>query len=326
MAATIIATKNVSLDISPGAANPVVHCSQYDSGYQLTFTLYNGSSLFEIPNDCSVRIDEVKVDKTAYHGDLTISPTNKSKCYIWMATQMSIVPGDQICELVITNTATRRIGSANFILRVEPAPEADTSTYSVTQLAIGTDMQNKYPNLASFETALNAKAPLSATMGYEVQRQIQRGGSFRTNESDAYSGGAILIWHNGPVVHVTFTVTAQRLNIPAATERVVFKGLPAAAHRVYLTPTMVEFTAQSSTDSNGQTVTTQVPTSIGGNCVCTIRLASESRPVWDSTRGLYVSTAFDPTVLQIDGALNPTLIKKGWTIYGSFSYLTTESL
>lgn len=325
MATTIIANKNVELDISPGAAHAVVHCSQYDSGYQLIFTLYNGSTLFEIPADCSVRIDEYKADKTAYHGDMSIA-ANRSKCYIWMATQMSAVKGDQICEVVITNTSGRRIGTSNFILRVEPCPvtDQDPPVYSVTQLAIGSDMQSKYPNISDFETALNKKAPLTMTTGAELIGPWYRGTVFRPVAADAYSGGTILVWHNGPVVHVTFSVTFQLSYLESATERMIIGNLPATANRVYLTPTIIRFEEVTET-VNGQTVKKQVPHEVAGQCACSMRLASEKRPVKNAA-GVYVNTAYDPKVLQIDGTMNPTRLEKGDVIYTSFSYITTETL
>lgn len=325
MATAIIANKNVELDISPGAAHSVVHCSQYDSGYQLIFTLYNGSTLFEIPADCDVRIDEYKADKTAYHGTMSIA-ANRSKCFIWMATQMSAVKGDQICEIVITTTSGRRIGTSNFILRVEPCPvtDQDPPVYSVTQLAIGNDMQSKYPNISNFETTLNNKAPLSMTTGQEIVRPWSRGQCFRTVEADPYRGGTVLVWHNGPVVHVTFSVTFQVSYLEPATERIVIGNLPATANRIYLTPTIIRFSQVASTDAQGNQTTTFVPNEVAGQCVCTMRLASESRPVKNSA-GQYVNTPYDHHVLQIDGSLNPKRLEKFDVIYASFSYITTDT-
>lgn len=104
---------SVDLSMTPGGVLPVVHISQYDDRRTITFTLDESVSL----SDCMVegtRADGGTVSESATH-------TSSSNVVTWTPSlNFTQKKGDVLCELVF-GSYSPRIGSANFILRVEPA-------------------------------------------------------------------------------------------------------------------------------------------------------------------------------------------------------------
>lgn len=151
------------------------------------------------------------------------------------------------------------------------------------------------------ERAYAAGEVLSAHMGGELQKNLENGitgavvsrtswawgGSF--NSSDSY----VTAWRSGDVVVVTIAAKTST-TIPAKVDRNILTNLPAARNRVYAALTCVAFDENIS------------PTSIVGTVMCSIR------------------TDINPSVLKIDGGLNPTALTNG-TLYGTIAYITSEA-
>lgn len=156
MARSMIARQNIKLNLVPGGVPPVLNVSQYDSAYDVHFTIYNGAQLFEIPDDVSIQFQETKRDGNGFTVGATKS-AQPGQCYIWMQEQMSAVPGDQICELVMTNTTEDQIGTENFILRVEPAALNKKTVISESEIAYANQVLAQLGSVAAYKEQLNAQ-------------------------------------------------------------------------------------------------------------------------------------------------------------------------
>lgn len=156
MARSMIARQNIKLNLVPGGVPPVLNVSQNDSAYDVHFTLYNGAQLFEIPDDVSIQFVEKKRDGNGYDVGATKS-AQTGQCYIWMQKQMTAVPGDQICELILTNTTEDQIGTANFIMRVEPGPVDDDTSFSDSDIAYANQVLAQLGSVAAYKAQLDAQ-------------------------------------------------------------------------------------------------------------------------------------------------------------------------
>lgn len=156
MARSMIARQNIKLNLVPGGVPPVLNVSQSDSAYDVHFTLYNGAQLFEIPDDVSIQFVEKKRDGNGYDVGATKS-AQTGQCYIWMQKQMTAVPGDQICELILTNTTGDQIGTANFIMRVEPGPVDDDTSFSDSDIAYANQVLSQLGSVAAYKEQLDAQ-------------------------------------------------------------------------------------------------------------------------------------------------------------------------
>lgn len=156
MARSMIARQNIKLNLVPGGVPPVLNVSQNDSAYDVHFTLYNGAQLFEIPDDVTIQFVEKKRDGNGYDVGATKS-AQTGQCYIWMQKQMTAVPGDQICELILTNTTEDQIGTANFIMRVEPGPVDDDTSFSDSDIAYANQVLAQLGSVAAYKAQLDAQ-------------------------------------------------------------------------------------------------------------------------------------------------------------------------
>lgn len=106
------------LDIIPGGAAPVIHCSQGDVGRDFTATIYNSG--YSLPSDVDVVIRGKKPDKTVFEYELTYDDDTDEVAFS-TTEQMTIISGPVECELVFSNDGDI-IASANFVLMVEDSP------------------------------------------------------------------------------------------------------------------------------------------------------------------------------------------------------------
>ena len=118
-----------------GANPPVVHVSQYDKGLRtLVFTLYNGADLFKILTGYTAKILGTKPDGNAFEYAMTIEDENSVS--IVDNIQMTAVAGQTVCEVAIFGANAAQIGSANFILCVEPAAVDADQVLSDTDIPV----------------------------------------------------------------------------------------------------------------------------------------------------------------------------------------------
>ena len=110
-----------TLNLIPGAAPVVVHVNQYDRGYNIDFTIYDGDTVFSLSGYTAV-INIGKPDRNVYAGGRVTLQGNTAT--VTLEEQMTAMYGPCIAELVFTNSSGRR-ATANFILAVEKSPLED---------------------------------------------------------------------------------------------------------------------------------------------------------------------------------------------------------
>ena len=121
------------VDMIPNGVPLVVHVSQYDTEARtLIFELYKGDVAYEVPAGAVASIAGTKPDKTAFIYPMVIDDNVVS---IDLKQQMAIVAGDVLAEIQITNSSGK-IGSANFVIRVERGPIDENTVISETDLPI----------------------------------------------------------------------------------------------------------------------------------------------------------------------------------------------
>ena len=125
--------QNVDINLIPGGLLPIVNASQFDvQTNAVTFTLFQGSSLFELPDGAGVIVNGQKPDSTAFTYNASYVSGHTVKINI--SKQMTAVAGDVICELRVS-VGNADVGTGNFILRVERSP-LDDSVISETVLPL----------------------------------------------------------------------------------------------------------------------------------------------------------------------------------------------
>lgn len=126
-------TQKYNLNMVPGGMPVRVPVSQWDKGSRdITFTLYAGATLFEIPSGAAVRIDGRKEDGTCFTYN---TPGSGSTATVTLTEQMTACPGQTECQIVITS-GEKVVGSANFILAVEKDPLPANADLSATELSV----------------------------------------------------------------------------------------------------------------------------------------------------------------------------------------------
>lgn len=127
-------TQSINLNLVPGGVLPIINVSQYDKGSRtLQIVLFNGVTAYQIPDGSSVTIQGTKADKTGFQYEVDSFSGNVVTTDI--EQQMTVFPGDVAIELSIAK-GDDRLGTANFILRVEPAALADDTIISETELPL----------------------------------------------------------------------------------------------------------------------------------------------------------------------------------------------
>ena len=117
-------TIELKLDIIPGAVVPVIHVSQTDKTWRkLKFLLHARGSEFTIPSGTVALVNGKKADGKGFSYEGTVD-TESAAVTIGMQEQMSACPGPVIMEVMLQN-GSEIIGSANFIMMVEPGPLND---------------------------------------------------------------------------------------------------------------------------------------------------------------------------------------------------------
>lgn len=346
----ILMNQTTAVNLIPGTILPVVNVSQYDTGRQLTFTIYNGSTPFAIPDGSTVTFYELKTDGNGVAVDMSISSTSY-QCYVWMTSQMAPVAGDQMCEIVITNSDSRRIGTINFILRVEPvAVPADTS-FSDSDISTAQSVLNRIESVSAYEARLSdvefqmdTKAPIdhaSATGEYGTGSSTQyghlklwssllsapSGSGFAmeaTNVVNWYSDMATIAYYPGTASSPgwmfgdSFSQDDSKLYC-RRTARGVYqitfaarvKTAIAAGKDRYIVTNLPAASMRTYVQAVVVTYTTSGSTST----------PSAITPIMCAIRPEN-ELSYSNQILQVDGATNPNAIASGSTIYGSFTYIS----
>ena len=112
--------QKITLNMIPGGVLPIAHASQNDNNRDITFLLTEGGSDYTLGALTTVQITLKRPDGAVYSFYPTFTTdTNEIKAAFF--DDLTAVAGDCIAEVRVDDGS--KIGSANFILRVEPSPE-----------------------------------------------------------------------------------------------------------------------------------------------------------------------------------------------------------
>jgi len=130
------------IDLTPGksAFSTIIHCSQDDVGRPyLAYLVYLGE-LFEAPEGAEA---ELQIRKPSGNIIEAAAVVEGNTVYFELEQQYTVEKGNCVAQIVICYDGNR-IGSQNFILRVEPSPidsgkESETALNWVQQTAANAD-------------------------------------------------------------------------------------------------------------------------------------------------------------------------------------------
>lgn len=129
-------TNIYNLKLTPsqfGQNSIVVNCSQYDSLFRvIQFNLFNGNSIYSIPEGSVVTIRGTKKDNTGFEYECGFY---NNVVTFPIRDQITIYPGKVPAELRIVNDGDI-IGSWNFLFLVEESPLTNDTIISETQLPL----------------------------------------------------------------------------------------------------------------------------------------------------------------------------------------------
>ena len=155
-------TIELKLDIIPGAVVPVIHVSQTDKTWRkLKFLLHARGSEFTIPSGTVALVNGKKADGKGFSYEGTVD-TESAAVTIGMQEQMSACPGPVIMEVMLQN-GSEIIGSANFIMMVEPGPLNDAVISDSDMQAVMEAVANIAQELAAAQTATEKAAAASSS-------------------------------------------------------------------------------------------------------------------------------------------------------------------
>lgn len=165
--------QNLDINLIPGGVLPIVQASQFDvQTNAVTFTLYQGDTLYTLPNGAGVLVNGKKPDSTGFSYSAASASGNTVKVNI--TKQMTAVAGDVICELRIS-VGQQDVGTSNFILRVERSP-LDDSVISETVLPlieqaaeIAATISEYVESVAQSATSATASAATASTAAAQAQ-------------------------------------------------------------------------------------------------------------------------------------------------------------
>lgn len=124
-------TQTYTLDMVPGGRTLIVPVSQYDHGMrEILFNLTAGADPYTVPDGAAVSVRGTKRDSRGFAMPCTYVG---SAVAVELRKNMTAVAGDTWCELRIAVGDTQ-VGSANFILRVEPSALSDSTDISATEI------------------------------------------------------------------------------------------------------------------------------------------------------------------------------------------------
>ena len=164
-----------NLNLIPGDAPVVVPVNQYDYGYSIDFTVYDGDTVFSLTGYTAV-INIGKADRNVYVGGTVTLRGNTAT--ITLEEQMTAAYGPCIAEIVFTNANGRR-ATANFILDVEKSPLEDGAesesviNYIESSLEAAENATEAAENATDAANAAASAANAAATSAANVASNIE---------------------------------------------------------------------------------------------------------------------------------------------------------
>ena len=155
------------LDVSPGGIPPIIHLSQYDKLTRtIVFNLIDDTGTYYISSGAIATVRGTKPDKTGFEYEGIISGNTVT---VNVQDQMTVCAGRIPCEIRISGFDGSVLGTANFLLDIEPAALLDNTTISETELPL-------------IEQATEAVAPTLAA-AKEAKTYASEAGTSETNAS-----------------------------------------------------------------------------------------------------------------------------------------------
>lgn len=119
-----------NLNMIPQTIPEIVSVNQYDTGIgRLVAKLYKNGTQYLVSSGTAI-VQGTKPDKKGFQYSASISGNTVT---IDLTEQMSAVPGDVMCQVVVTES-TGKTGTFIFILRVQPSALQDNVDISETVL------------------------------------------------------------------------------------------------------------------------------------------------------------------------------------------------
>ena len=221
--------ERIKLDLVPSCIKPVLHASQYDDGRQWACDILNGGTPHVFQSGDTVDYTIRKGDGLLVTGAVAVTP-GTSYIILVSTEQMCAVFGSNLGELTITSNGTK-VGSVNFILEVERAPDENGITSQseiknlerqvhdivVEELADNGAEETGYDNTESGLDATNVQDAIDelASQPSVDAYTKQESDAFITDEYDAtstYAIGVMVIHENALYVCSTAITTAEAWN------------------------------------------------------------------------------------------------------------------
>lgn len=162
--------QKIKLNLVPGGIPPIVHVSQYDIGRPLAFELFDGLSAATIESGTVIDIRATKPDGTGFEYTCTWSNNVAS---IATQPQMTVLSGSIECELHLVKDS-QEIGTANFILEVEPAALRGDTDISETEVPGIIDLARSHAEAAAASAeAAAASATAAAQSADDAQNSAE---------------------------------------------------------------------------------------------------------------------------------------------------------
>lgn len=147
-----------NLNLIPGKVPVAVHVKQYDTGLrEITFNLYYGDTAYSVPYNSTITVSGTKPDGNGFSYNVT--QFSGSAVTVPMQEQMTVLAGEFPCQLTIANSG-EIIGTASFLLCVEPAALSSDTPVSDTDLAMFQQLANQTQTEAA--GVANATAQIAA--------------------------------------------------------------------------------------------------------------------------------------------------------------------
>lgn len=125
--------RQIKINMIPGySVPPILRLSQFDKGYTVDATVYDGAEEYTIPTGYTAKVEGRKTDGTGYQYDATFSG---SVVTFTVMEQMTVVYGLSFAEVVFYANGIR-VGSANFNMCIEPAPLNEDISQSATDIPL----------------------------------------------------------------------------------------------------------------------------------------------------------------------------------------------
>lgn len=122
-----VVTNIYNLNLIPGISAPVtVHCSQGDSGREISFRILSGTDVYNIPSGARVSIHGVRKDN-GHYGPIACTFSGSTVTFT-LTAEMTSVKGGGLAELEISSDGVV-VGSTNFAVLVEKATFPTGVTY-----------------------------------------------------------------------------------------------------------------------------------------------------------------------------------------------------